>query len=420
MKKNIIMTAMAAVAIPLALLCSCSGDEYVAKVTELKLVSVNPTNGYPGEIVRILGRNFSPVASQNKVVIAGEEARILECGRDELQIILPEAEPGDYTLTVTSPAGTAGGLSFTYLKVPDHQYLVTTIVGQKGAYEMVDGIGTAAITKLPTGLNKAPDGSIWFTCRGYNKIRRIAKDYTVTTLADVELGSSAIWQGCFSPDGQYYYFVDKPKGMLRRMSVSDYSVTTVASGLKSPMNCCFDADGNVYVSARDNKAIYKFDKDNVKTTFATLDAGPNYCKFAPNGNLIVTLNSGYKFVSISPDGTVTDFLGTGVKPEEKSDGEPGQPLTVGIKTCFGFDFDSNGVMYISDNSYNCIRRFTPGPGLDYSTGTVETIIGSVSGYADGSGLKVKMSQPYEIMVYDDNTLYFADTVNYLIRKVVIK
>ena len=59
---------MAAVAIPLALLCSCSGDEYVAKVTELKLVSVNPTNGYPGEIVKILGRNFSPVASQNKVV----------------------------------------------------------------------------------------------------------------------------------------------------------------------------------------------------------------------------------------------------------------------------------------------------------------------------------------------------------------
>ena len=51
---------------------------------------------------------------------------------------------------------------------------------------------------------------------------------------------------------------------------------------------------------------------------------------------------------------------------------------------------------------------------------METIIGSVSGYADGSGLKVKMSQPYEIMVYDDNTLYFADTVNYLIRKVVIK
>ena len=78
MKKNIIMTAMAAVAIPLALLCACSGDEYVAKVTELKLVSVNPTNGYPGEIVKILGRNFSPVASQNKVVIAGEEARILE------------------------------------------------------------------------------------------------------------------------------------------------------------------------------------------------------------------------------------------------------------------------------------------------------------------------------------------------------
>lgn len=31
-----------------------------------------------------------------------------------------------------------------------------------------------------------------------------------------------------------------------------------------------------------------------------------------------------------------------------------------------------------------------------------------------------MEQPYEILVYDDNILYFTDTVNYLIRKVTIK
>ena len=401
-------------------LTSCGDDEYIAQVTELRLVSVNPENGYPGDIVTILGRNFSTVAGQNTVTVAGQKAEILDAKKDELQIILPDVEPGDYTISVTAPSGTVEGLPFTFLKVPDHQYLVTTIVGQKGAYNITDGVGTAAITKLPTGLNKAPDGSIWFTCRGFNKIRRIAQDLTVTTLVDVELGSSAIWQGCFTPDGKYYYFVDKAKGMLRRIDVSDYSVSTVASGIKSPMNCCCDAEGNVYVSARDNKAIYKFDRNNTKTQYAALDFGPNYCKFAPDGNLIVTLNSGYKFVSVAPDGTVTDFLGTGVKPDEKSDGEPGKPLTVQIKTSFGFDFDSNGVMYISDNSYNCIRKFTPGPGGDYSTGTVETIVGSTSGYADGTGLKVKMNQPYELLVYDDNTIYFTDTVNYLIRKITIK
>lgn len=404
----------------LSALTGCKDDGYVANVTELRLVSIDPQKGYPGDIVTILGRNFSAERTGNVVEIGGAKAEVLEASKDRIQIILPEMEPGDYNIHITAPSGESDALTFTYLKVPDHQYLVSTVVGVQGVYDVRDGVGTAAITKLPTGLVKAPDGSIWFTDRGFNLIRRISQDLTVTTLADVTVSSgSALWQGCFGTDG-IYYFIDKAKGMLRKYDPSDNTVATVASGMKSPMNCCLGKDGCLYVSARDNKAIYRFDKDMKQTTFATLDFGPNYCKFAPDGNLIVTLNGGYKFVSVSPDGKVTDFLGTGVKPVEMYDGEPGKPLTATIKSCFGFDFDSNGVMYISDNSYNCIRRFTPGPGGDYSAGTLETIIGSTSGYADGTGLKVKMKQPYEILVYDDNTLYFTDTVNYLIRKVTIK
>lgn len=73
-----------------------------------------------------------------------------------------------------------------------------------------------------------------------------------------------------------------------------------------------------------------------------------------------------------------------------------------------------------DITAQSVRKLTPGADGDYSKGTLETIIGSTAGYADGTGLKVKMKQPYEILVYDDNTLYFTDTVNYLIRKVTIK
>lgn len=407
-------------AMALVSMSSCDNDSYVANVTELRLVSVDPQKGYSGDIVTILGRNFSTDRKQDVVEINGVRAEILEAGRDKLQIILPENEPGEYTVSVTAPSGQSDALTITYLKVPDHQYLVSTVVGVLGAYNVTDGVGTAAITKLPTGLSKASDGSIWFTDRGFNLIRRISPDMTVTTLADVTVSSgSALWQGCFGADG-LYYFIDKAKGMLRKYNPSDNTVSTVASGMKSPMNCCLGKDGCIYVSARDNKAIYKFDKDMKQTTFATLDFGPNYCKFAPDGNLIVTLNGGYKFVSVSPDGTVSDFLANGIKSDAMTDGEPGKPLTATIKNCFGFDFDSNGVMYISDNTFNCIRRLTPGEGGDYSTGTLETIIGSTAGYADGTGLKVKMKQPYEILVYDDNTLYFTDTVNYLIRKVTIK
>lgn len=407
-------------AVCMAALAGCKDEGYVANVTELRLVSMEPQKGYPGDIVTILGRNFSPDRNKNIVLIDGVQAEILEAEKDKLQIILPELSSGEYIVSITAPSGESDALRFTYLKVPDHQYLVSTIVGVLGAYAVKDGVGTAAITKLPTGLVKAPDGSIWFTDRGFNLIRRISPDLTVTTLADVtESSGSALWQGCFGSDG-IYYFIDKAKGMLRKYNPADNTVATIASGMKSPMNCCFGKDGCLYVSARDDKAIYKFDKDMKQTTFATLQFGPNYCKFAPDGNLIVTLNSGYKFISIAPDGTISDFLANGVKTPEMSDGEPGKPLTATIKNCFGFDFDSKGVMYISDNTFSCIRRLTPGPNGDYSKGTLETIIGSTAGYADGTGLKVKMKQPYEILVYDDNTLYFTDTVNYLIRKVTIK
>ena len=417
---NKIIRNIGIAAVCLAALTGCKDEGYVAEVTELRLVSMEPQKGYPGDIVTVLGRNFSPDRSKNVVLIGGVRAEILEAGKDKIQIILPEMEPGEYVVSISTPSGESEALSFTYLKVPDHQYLVSTVVGVLGAYDVKDGVGTAAITKLPTGLSKAPDGSIWFTDRGFNLIRRISPDLTVNTLADVtESSGSALWQGCFGADG-IYYFIDKAKGMLRKYNPVDNTVSTVASGMKSPMNCCLGKDGCLYVSARDNKAIYKFDKDMKQTIFATLDFGPNYCKFAPDGNLIVTLNGGYKFVAISPEGKVSDFLANGIKTAEMSDGEPGKPLTATIKNCFGFDFDSKGVMYISDNTYSCIRRFTPGPDGDYSTGTVETIIGSTAGYADGTALKVKMKQPYEILVYDDNTLYFTDTVNYLIRKVTIK
>ena len=67
---------------------------------------------------------------------------------------------------------------------------------------MTDGVGTEATTKLPTGITFAPDGSLWFTERGYNYIRRISPDFLVTSLLDVAVdGSSAIWQGGFDSKG---------------------------------------------------------------------------------------------------------------------------------------------------------------------------------------------------------------------------
>ena len=400
-------------------LFGCSSDDYQAHITDLRLVSVNPANGYPGDIVTILGRNFSTDPEQDDVTINGAKAQIIEAYKDKLLIILPENDPGSYKISVTSPSGTMEGLNINYLKIPDHEYLVTSIVGQQNVRKCVDGVGTAALTYMPTGISKAPDGSIWFTDRGGNKVRRIGLDMTVTTVADLSEAKGAIWQGCFGTDGNYY-FCDKANGLLEKYNAADGKVSVIASGMSSPMNVCRDKAGNLYVPARDNKVIYKFDSKMNQTVFADVAEGPVYCTFDPKGNMVVTLRKGYKIISIAPDGTVSTICGDGVKPDVASDGLEGDPLTASLNSVVGVDFDSKGVMYFSDATFNCVRKLTPDADGDYSKGKLETIVGSSLGYADGKGLNAKFYEPDGILVYDDNTIYICDAQNCLIRKMTIK
>ena len=406
----------------LSLIAACSDNDYKASVTELRLVLVKPTNVYPGEIATILGRNFSVIPEENLVFINDQQATVLEASKDELKIILPKIAPGKYSIHVKSPSGELTGLEINYLKEPDQEYIVQTIVGQTDIAKMVDGKGTEATTKLPTGIAFAPDGSLWFTDRGHNYIRRISPDFLVTSLLNVAIdGKSAIWQGGFDSRGNYY-FVDKAKGLLRKVEANTMTLSTVASGLKSPMNVIFDDDDNMYVSARDNKAIYKFTPAGVKTSFATLAASPIYIVFDKYKNMIVGTSNSFVLIQISPDGTQKTIAGDGVKGKEYYDGKPGDPLHAKVGVTFGIAAGSDGCLYISDNTYNCIRKLTPDANGDYSKGTLETIVGSgMAGSNDGKGLKATFDHPYEIIITQDcKTMYVADAINFLIRRITIK
>ena len=407
------------VMIALLALCSCGGDKYIAHITDLRLVSVNPQNGYPGDLVTIFGRNFSPEQSENEVFVGGEPARVVEAAEGRLQIVLPPLEPGSYPVRVIAPSGEQEGLTINYLKVPDHIYMVTTIVGQQGQRKCVDGVGTEALTYMPTGINKAPDGTLWFTDRGGNKVRRIARDMSVKTIVDASLPGAAVWQGCFDDEGNYW-FNDKASGTLKRYEPASGKTVTVASGMKSPMNVVMTADGKFLVPARDEGVIYQFTPSGTKSVFAEVEDGPSFIALDPKGNVISATQKGYRILSIAPDGTQKTIVGNGVKGSEASDGIDGDPLTATITSCHGIDFDSKGVMYISDASFHRIRRLVPDDAGNYETGRLETILGGVKGFADGKGLNTKFNEPDGILVYDDETLYVCDAQNCLIRRVNIR
>ena len=307
------MRKIVLILLALLTLCSCQKNHYSARITDLRLVSVEPGNAYPGDLVTIFGWNFSPVQEENAVSVDGVPATVLEAASSRIQIILPANEPGKRRIKVKSPSGESDDLEITYLARPEHDYLVSTIVGQQGQRKCVDGVGTEALTYMPTGISKAPDGTLWFTDRGGNKLRRIAPDMTVSSEMDAAIANAALWQGCFDGNGNYWC-TDKANGILYRYEPSSGKTVTVATGMKSPMNVVMDSEGNFLVPARDEKCIYKFTPSGEKSVFAEVAEGPSFIAIDPKGNVISATHNGYCLLSINPvNKSKTVILGDGEK-----------------------------------------------------------------------------------------------------------
>lgn len=127
---------------------ACQDDKYVANVTELSLVRMDPESGYSGAIVKVLGRNFSEKAKDNVVLIGGKEAKVLDANKWDLTIVVPENEPAEYEVEVTTPAGKAGGIKFLYKEKPEHVYLASIYAGQAGKNGVQDGMGVPQCSLL--------------------------------------------------------------------------------------------------------------------------------------------------------------------------------------------------------------------------------------------------------------------------------
>ncbi|NMO97305.1 stalk domain-containing protein [Paenibacillus lemnae] len=77
----------------------------------------------------------------------------------------------------------------------------------------------------------------------------------------------------------------------------------------------------------------------------------------------------------------------------------------------GLAADSSGVLYVADSANHAIRRI----GTD---GAVTTIAGSgLLGLADGAGDEARFHTPQDVAVDGNGTLYVADTLNHVIRRI---
>jgi len=256
---------------------------------------------------------------------------------------------------------------------------VSTFAGSSPGF--ANGQGTAAKFAFPQGITIDRSGNLYVSDSGNHKIRKI-----VIETKQVETIAGSI-SGFANGQGTTAMF-------------------------SSPLGITVDSSGNLYVADSGNHKIRKIDTSGNVETIAGSSSG-----FA-NGQ-----DTAAKF--FYPSGIIIDPSGQFLYVADKQNNKirkiviaTKQVTTIADTTVFnlprGITIDSSGNLYVADSGSHRIRKID-------TSGNVETIAGSSSGFADGNGLTTaKFSVPQEITIDSSGqNLYVADYGNNRIRKIVI-
>jgi hypothetical protein len=269
---------------------------------------------------------------------------------------------------------------------------VVTLAGGAGQGGVKDGVGTFASFRHPVGVAVDNAGSVYVTDDVANTIRRIdIATQTVTTLAGVAdtPGSTdgAFGSGLFNgPYGVtfasgFLYVVDSNNATIRKVTVADGTVTTIAGA------------AGQYGNVDDTGVAARFNAPHGITT--------------DGANLYVTDAEVLRSVEIATNNVTT------IAGDPKSTGAAdGYWTNARFVYLDEVAFDGHDALFITDANASTIRR------MSLSTGEVSTVAGmaNATGSSDGVGPAALFHWPLGVTVDAGGSVYVADALNQTIRK----
>ena len=321
--------------------------------------------------------------------------------------------------------------------------LVSTFAGS-GTAGFNDGTGTTALFSNPGGMASDASGNIYVCDVFNNRIRKIAPDGTVTTIAGSGVAGNidgpALSAQFYAPQGLAVdaqgniFIADYGNNLIRELEASTGSVKTVAGNgipgyvdgevfktaeFNGPCALAIDANNVIYVADRNNNAIRKINTNGTTNTVAgTKAAGyfnttqnaanlvyayfrsPSGLALDANGNIYVADIGNSAIRKITSAGVVTTIAGG-----------PGQSSLLGSPAALAMDKQGN--FLIADESGRIIELTAANVLYDLAGAA------NVSGYAEGSGTAAKFSNPQGICITPAGNIFVSDFNNNRIRKVVI-
>lgn len=262
-----------------------------------------------------------------------------------------------------------------------------------GTVERVAGSGTvgtgldgirASQTRMrfPDGVAVAPDGTIYVSDSGANRIRRIGADGIIQPFAGTGVRG-------FSGDG----------GPAR------------TAQLDGPSDLSFDTAGNLYFVDGVNRRVRRIGADGNINTIAgpgTLGGmNPVGVHAAADGSVFIA-DFPRRILRVSPAGTASLFAGQGTFRPGLGDGGPATNAWLNGPVAITTDRDGN--LLIADQGTFRIRQVN-------RAGVISTIAGTIEGFAGdrGPALSAALRFPRGIAVDGTGRIFAVDSDNHRVR-----
>ena len=262
---------------------------------------------------------------------------------------------------------------------------VSTLAGGKEGF--VDGLGTAAAFNTPSAIALDHLGNLYVADTGNHAIRRITQGGAVTTLAGNGspgyadgIGRAAQFNGPVGiavDDAGIVYVADTYNDRIRRIA-QDGTVTTLAgtgkpnlfdgpgtaAAFDTPSALAVDHDGNLYIADTGNNAVRRLRPDGTVDTLALPPEAERRPALRRPVGLAVT-RDGYLYIVASAGGRILQMTPTGeFRPLEDADRplEPndfGSDGTVQLNGPRGIAVARDGSLVVADANAHRLHRLAP-------------------------------------------------------------
>ncbi len=326
--------------------------------------------------------------------------------------------------------------------------VVSTLAGVPASPGFKNGPGEVAQFDTPIGIAYNPDGALYVSDFGNDRIRLVSKKGVVSNFAGAvppappptpQLldgpGAFALFdgpQGILVDDAKDLFVAEEGNHSLRKILLENVVTTEWGStvpgddddafslaGFKLPTGIVYDGKSLFYIADAGNHTIRTINKNGAVTTLAGKagDPGnadglgtaaqfdtPRAVALDADGNVYVADEGNHLIRKIAPDGTVTTIAGSGTVGFADAKG-----TAAAFHTPRGIAVGPDGNVFVADFGNHRIRMITP-------DGTVTTHAGDgKAGFSDGQLDKARFAKPSGISIDASGRLYIADFGNNAIR-----